>query len=163
MKYVYDATGKHIANIDDFIGNGDIKNQYGENIFISLEYFGEQGVIENGEIRAMTRLDRIKAKEEELRNGEYIKDNEIITVEKPNNFHFWDTNLNEWVYDRKLEINALNDEILSLENELLTKYDEYDKAIARKLKTLEKKLNADIEELTQKIEQKYIRLEELEG
>ena len=162
MKYIYDTTGnrisiKHIGTIEEF------KQEFGNNIFISNVDLGEKAIIEDGTIRAMTRLDRINEKLEELQDGEYIKDNEIFTEEKPNNFHFWDTNLNKWVYDQELEINALNDEILSLENELLTKYDEYDKAVARKLKTLEKKLNADIEELTQKIEQKYIRLEELEG
>ncbi len=45
------------------------------------------------EIRSMIRLDRINEKLEELQDGECIKDNEIIMVEKPNNFHFWDTNL----------------------------------------------------------------------
>ena len=47
------------------------------------------------EIRSMIRLDRINEKLEELQDGECIKDNEIIMVEKPNNFHFWDTNL--WI------------------------------------------------------------------
>ena len=51
----------------------------------------------------------------------------------------------------------------SLESTLLSKYDELDKAIARKLKTLEKRLNAEIKELTVLIEEKYIKLKELEA
>ena len=162
MRYIYDEKGNRLsiklAGTDE-----EFYQEFGDGIFISDSDLGEKAIIEDGNIRAMTRLDRVLANEEKLQEGEYIKDGEIIMVEKPNNFHFWDSNLNVWVYDQELEINALNAEILSLENELLTKYDEYDKAVARKLKTLEKKLNSDIEELTQKIERKYIRIEELEG
>ena len=92
MKYIYDTTEnrisiKHIGTIEEF------KQEFGNNIFISNVDLGEKAIIEDGTIRAMTRLDRINEELEELQDGECIKDNEIIMVEKPNNFHFWDTNL----------------------------------------------------------------------
>ena len=162
MKYIYDENGnllakKHQGTIEEF------KQEFGNNIFISNVDLGEKAIIEDGTIRAMTRLDRINEELEELQDGEYIKDNEIIMVEKPNNFHFWDTNLNKWVYDEELEINALEEEIGTLEGEISGLYDELDKAVARKLKMREKQLNEEIEKLNEKIGNKYKRYEELEG
>ena len=162
MKYIYDTTGdrisiKHIGTIEEF------KQEFGNNIFISNVDLGEKAIIEDGTIRAMTRLDRINEELEELQDGEYIKDNEIIMVEKPNNFHFWDTNLNKWVYDQKLEKSSLEEEIGTLEGEISGLYGELDKAVARKLKMREKRLNEEIEKLNEKIENKYKRYNELEG
>ena len=111
----------------------------------------------------MIRLDRINEKLEELQDGECIKDNEIIMVEKPNNFHFWDSKKNVWVYDQELEKSFLEEEIGTLEGEISGLYDELDKATARKLKMREKQLNEEIEKLNEKIENKYKRYEELEG
>ena len=101
--------------------------------------------------------------QEELIDGEYIKNDEIIMVEKPNNFHFWDTNLNKWVYDQKLEKSSLEEEIGTLEGEISGLYDELDKAVARKLKMREKQLNQEIGKLKEKIRNKYKRYNELEG
>ena len=162
MKYIYDTTGnrisiKHIGTIEEF------KQEFGNNIFISNVDLGEKAIVEGETIRAMTRLDRINEKLEELQDGEYIKDNEIFTEEKPNNFHFWDTNLNKWVYDQKLEKSSLEEEIGTLEGEISGLYDELDKAVARKLKMREKRLNEEIEKLKEKIRNKYKRYKELEG
>ena len=134
-----------------------------QKIYISDLDLGEKAIVEGETIRAMTRLDRINQNLEELQDGEYIKDNEIITIEKPNNFHFWDTNLNKWVYDQKLEKSSLEEEIGTLEGEISGLYDELDKAVARKLKMREKQLNQEIEKLKEKIENKYKRYNELEG
>ena len=163
MRFVYNNGGELIGTHQEGTDE-ELKLQYkGEKIYISNDYLGETAVIENDTARAKTEAEKVADGERILQDGEYIDGTEIKYKEKPSNFYFWDKNTNEWVYDQELEKSALNGEILTLENELLTKYGEYDKAVARKLKTLEKKLNADIEELTQKIEQKYIRLEELEG
>ena len=111
----------------------------------------------------MKRVELVLAGKENLQDGEYIEDEEIITVEKPNNFHFWNNKQNEWVYDQKLEKSSLEEEIGNLEGELSGLYDELDKAVARKLKMREKQLNEEIEKLNEKIENKYKRYEELEG
>ncbi len=162
MRYIYDEKGNRLsiklAGTDE-----EFYQEFGDGIFISDSDLGEKAIIEDGNIRAMTRLDRIKAKIEELQDGEYIKGNEIITVEKPNNFHFWDSKKNIWVYDQELEINALEEEIGTLEGGLSGLYDELEKAVARKLKMREKQLNEEIEKLNEKIENKYKRYEELEG
>ena len=117
MTYIYDTKGnrisiKHIGTIEEF------KQEFGNNIFISNVDLGEKAIIEDGTIRAMTRLDRINEELEELQEGEYIKDNEIIMAEKPNNFHFWDKKTNEWVYDQELEKSSLEEEIGNLEGEI---------------------------------------------
>ena len=162
MKYIYDENGnllakKHQGTDEEFY------QEFGDEIFISDSDLGEKAIVENGTIRAMTRLDRINEKLEELQDGEYIKDNEIIIVERPNNFHFWDSKKNIWVYDQELEINALEEEIGTLEGEISGLYDELDKAVARKLKMREKRLNEEIEKLNEKIENKYKRYNELEA
>ena len=92
MKFIYDKKGNKLST--KLAGTEEeFKQEFGEDIFISDLVLGEMAIIENGIIRAMSRLDRINEKLEELQDGECIKDNEIIMVEKPNNFHFWDTNL----------------------------------------------------------------------
>ena len=161
-KYIYDKDGNYLKCY--FEGTPkEIEKQEKQEIHALNEYLGEKVIIENGKVRAFTRLDRIKANEDELQDGEYIEDEEIITVEKPNNFHFWDKNTNEWVYDQELEKSFLEEEIGTLEGEISGLYDELDKAVARKLKMREKQLNEEIKKLNEKIENKYKRYEELEG
>ena len=94
MYYIYDKKGILIST-QQAGTDKEFKQEFSENIFISNEYLGEKAIVEGEAIRSMTRLDRINEKLEELQDGECIKDNEIIMVEKPNNFHFWDTNL--WI------------------------------------------------------------------
>lgn len=164
MKHIYDESGKKIAEYFDSSSAEDIQKDYlDKKIFISELDLGENAIIENDQIRAETRLDRILKGAEELQEGEYIEGKEIKYKEKPNNFHFWDSNKEEWVYDQELEIKALEEEIGTLEGELSGLYDELDKAVARKLKMREKQLNEEIEKLNKKIENKYKRYEELEG
>ena len=163
MRYIYDENGnllvkKHQGTDEEF------QMDYPEQkIYISDLDLGEKAIVEGETIRAMTRLDRINQNLEELQDGEYIKDNEIITVEKPNNFHFWDSKKNLWVYDQELEKSFLEEEIGTLEGEISGLYDELDKAVARKLKMREKQLNQEIEKLKEKIRNKYKRYKELEG
>ena len=159
--YVYDKSGVYLKSYHNGTKK-EIGQQENQKVYLSSEYLGENAIIKNNELRAMTREEKILSQTEELKKGEYIKNNKVISAEKPNNFHFWDLKKNEWVYDIELEEKALNDEILSLEIELLPKYGEYEKAAERKLKTLEKQLKTDIEDLNYKINEKYKRLEELE-
>ena len=163
MKYIYDENGNLLAKKHQGTDEEFQMDYPEQKIYISDLDLGEKAIVEGEAIRAMTRLDRIKSKMEELRDGEYIKDNEIITVEKPNNFHFWDGNKEEWVYDQKLEKSSLEEEIGTLEGEISGLYDELDKAVARKLKMREKQVNEEIEKLNEKIENKYKRYNELEG
>ncbi len=159
--YVYDKTGKYLNSF--FEGTiEEIEEQEKQKIYTSNDYLGENAIVENDQIRAETRLDRILKGAEELQEGEYIEGKEIKYKEKPNNFHFWDTNLNKWVYDQKLEKSSLEEEIGNLEGELSGLYDELDKAGARKLKMRKKQLNEEIKVLNEKIENKYKRYEELE-
>ena len=159
--YTYDKTGKYLNSY--FEGTiEEIEKQEKQKIYTSSDYLGENAIIENNELRAMTREEKILSQMEELKEGEYIKNNKVISIEKPNDFHFWDSKKHKWVYDIELEKKALNNEILSLEIELLSKYEEYEKAAERKLKTLEKHLNTNIDDLNHKINDKYKRLEELE-
>ena len=161
--YIYDEQGICIA-VKLAGTREEFEKEFGSNIFISEIDLGDKAIIENGEVRAITRLDLIlSGKLELLVEGEYVKDNEIIIVEKPNNFHFWDSKKSIWVYDRELEIKALEEEIGTLEGEISGLYDELDKAVARKLKMREKQLNEEIEKLNEKIENTYKRYNELEG
>ena len=167
--YLYDENGKVLKDnsgniIKKLAGTmEEFEQEFKIKIFISEKFLGEKAIIENEKAREMTRLEKVLSGVEELQDGEYIKDNEIIMVEKPNNFHFWDSNLNKWVYDKELEINALEEEIGTLEGEISGLYDELDKATARKLKMREKQLNEEIEKLNEKIENKYKRYNELAG
>ena len=160
--YAYDKTGKYLNSY--FEGTiEEIEKQEKQKIYTSSDYLGENAIIENNELRAMTREEKILSQMEELKEGEYIKNNKVISIEKPNNFHFWDSKKNIWVYDQELVIKALEEEIGTLEGELSGLYDELDKAVARKLKMREKRLNEEIEKLNEKIENKYKRYNELEG
>ena len=160
--YIYDKEGNYLNSY--FEGTQEeIEKQENQNVFISENLIGEKGIIENGKVRAITRLDRIKAKEEELQDGEYVKDNEIIAVEKPNNFHFWDKNTNEWVYDQELEINLLEEELGSLELKIYNLEQEI-ASLKKEGKTFAaKKLEKEVAELDKSYQEKIKRYEELEG
>ena len=161
-KWIYDKNGDYLLEISAGLDE-EIKQEHGADIFISTDFLGYKAIVENGTIRAKTRIDKVMSGEEELQDGEYIKNDEIIKIEKPSNFHVWNNKTNTWNYDKQLEIKSLNEELADLEGALLIKYDDLDKAITRKLKTLQKRLNAEIEELSVLIDEKYLKLEELEG
>ena len=162
LKYMYDSKGNFIDSTPHG-SDEDIKLQFQNCSYILESFLGEKAIIENETIRAYTRLDKILEGLETLQEGEYIKDNEIMYVQKPSNFHVWNNKTNTWNYDKQLEIKSLNEELADLEGALLIKYDDLDKAITRKLKTLQKRLNTEIEELSVLIDKKYSKLEELEG
>ena len=162
MKYVYDIDGNLITVA--FEGTDEeIKEQYKETVFISEIELGVKAKVENDIIRAYTRLDKINDGLESLQEGEYIKDNKIIMAEKPNNFHFWDKNTNEWFYDQELEISSLEDELGSLEIKIYMKNNEIE-LLKKDNKTFAaKKLEKEVIELQALFDEKILRYEELEG
>lgn len=161
MKYIYNETGEKLST--KYAGTDEeFYLEFGEDIYISDTYLGEKAIVENGEIRAATRLDLILSGDAELNDGEYIENNELKYVKKPDEFHIWNLETNEWVYRKELEMRALGIEILRLETELSAEYDARDKAVDRGLKALENALSISIEKLTEKLEESYARLKELE-
>ena len=159
--YVYDKDCNLVKTYLDGTEE-EIRAMEGQEVYLSDGVFINP-ILENDILREMKVSELIKEGITKLSDGQYLKNEEIITVEKPSNFHLWDSKKHKWNYDKQFEINFLNNDLASLESTLLSKYDELDKAIARKLKTLEKRLNAEIKELTVLIEEKYIKLEELEA
>ena len=158
--YVYDKDCNLIKTYLDGTEE-EIRAMEGQEVYLSNVVFINP-ILENGIIREMKISELIKEDRIKLLDGQYLKNEEIITIEKPSNYHVWDSKKHKWNYDKQLEMNGLEDEIGNLEGTLSSKYDELDKAITRKLKTLEKRLNAEIKELTALIDEKYKKPEELE-
>lgn len=164
MKYIYDKLGERIAT--HHVGTEEeLREQYKEEekIYISDLDLGEKVIIANGEIRAYTRLDYINEGMEQLQSGEYIKNNEIITIEKPGDFHIWDNKKNKWIYDKNLEVIFINSEILNKETNLNDLYDTLDKATARHLKALIADTQWKIDKIIKELETLENKLKELEG
>lgn len=72
----------------------------GEN-FISYSEI-KNPIIENGRIREMTISEQVQAGIIVLSDGQYIKDEEIKIVTKPNDWSIWDKNSNAWKVDNDL-------------------------------------------------------------
>ena len=163
MKYIYDESGKKIAEYFESSSIEDIQKDYlDKKTFISELDLGERAIVENDQIRAETRLDRVLNNTEELQEGEYIENKEIKYKEKPNNFHFWDSNKKEWVYDQELEINSLEEELGSLELKIYNLEQEI-AGLKKDGKTFAaKKLEKEVAELDKKYQEKMKRYEELE-
>ena len=163
MKHIYDESGKKIAEYFDSSSAEDIQKDYlDKKTFISELDLGENAIIENDQIRAETRLDRILKGAEELQDGEYITGKEIITVEKPDNFHIWDSKKKKWIYEKQLEIGFINSEILNKEIELNDLYGTLDKATSRRLKALIAYTQGKIDKIKEELETHENRLKELE-
>ena len=158
--YVYDKDCNLIKTYLDGTEE-EIRAMEGQEVYLSDLVFINP-ILENKSIREMKIPELITEGITKLSDGQYLKNEEIITIEKPSNYHVWDSKKHKWNHDKQLEKNGLEDEIGNLEGTLSSKYDELDKAVARKLKTLEKRLNAEIEKLTALIDEKYKKLEELE-
>lgn len=162
MRYIYNSEG--ILTVSVFEGTDkEIKAQYGENIYISDNYYGENAIIENGSARAKTRIEKIMDGEDVLLDGEYIENNEIVIVEKPSNFHYWNSETNEWIYDKELEINSLEEELGTLELNIFNKQNEIEVLKKAGKNFAAKKLEKEVAELEKLFEEKLARYEELEG
>ena len=118
-------------------------------------------VIDGNELREMKRIELVLAGKDSLQDGEYIEDEEIITVEKPNNFHFWNNKKNEWIYSKELEINALEEELGSLELEIYNKQNESKELKENNKIFAAKKLEKENIELDKTYQEKLKRYEEL--
>lgn len=162
MKYIYDENGNLLAKKHQGTDEEFQMDYPEQKIYISDLDLGEKAIVEGEAIRAMTRLDRMKSKMEELQDGEYIKGKEIITVEKPDNFHIWDSKKKKWIYEKQLEIGFINSEILNKEIELNDLYDTLDKATSRRLKALIAYTQGKIDKIKEELETHENRLKELE-
>ena len=92
----------------------------------------------------------------------YLKDGELIKKnKKPNNFHFWDSKTNEWIYDVSLEINSLEEELGSLELEIYNKQNELKELKENNKIFAAKKLEKENIELDKTYQEKLKRYEEL--
>ena len=164
MKFIYDKDGKRIAEYHDSASAEDIQKDYlDKKIFISELDLGERAIIENDQIRAETRLDRVLNGTEELQEGEYIENKEIKYKEKPNNFHFWNSETKEWVYDQELEKSFLEEELGSLELKIYNLEQEISELKKAGKIFAAKKLEKEILELEKEFDEKIKRYEELEG
>ena len=159
--YVYDESGVYLKSYHNGTKK-EIEQQENQKVYLSSEYLGENAIIENNELRAMTREEKILSQMEELKEGEYIKGKEIITVEKPDNFHIWDSKKKKWIYEKQLEIGFINSEILNKEIELNDLYDTLDKATSRRLKALIVYTQGKIDKIKEELETHENRLKELE-
>ena len=121
-KYIYDEDCNFIRVVLEG-KDEEIKEQFGKNIYISDKVLFNP-TIDEGDIREMRNSELINSGRIELLEGQYLEDEEIKYIEKPNKFYFWDSNKNEWVYDQKVEINSLEEELGSLELEIYNKQNE---------------------------------------
>ena len=81
--------------------------------------------------------------------------------EKPNKFHFWDSNKEEWVYNNELEISSLEDELGSLELEKYNKNKEIKELKEQGQTFAAKKLEKEVAELENVYQKKLKRYSEL--
>ena len=160
--YVYAKNGNFVKSY--FEGTQkEIEQQEGQKVFISNIDLGKTAIIENGAARVMTRLDRIKANEEILQEGEYIKDNEIITVERPNNFYFWDPVKKKWIYEKDREIEFLEGKIGDIEISIMNVKKDIEKCKQEVQNFAVKKLQKQLDELIIDHDEKIKKYEELGG
>ena len=124
-KHIYDENGNYLKS---FLAGSDeeIKQQEGEKIIISDIFLGEKVIIENEIIRAYTRIERIEEKLEELNEGEFIKENEIILIVKPSNLHIWNTKTKKWELNKEEYVKFLKKEIEKEKEKIIENGFEYE-------------------------------------
>lgn len=120
--YLYDNTGKFIDFLHaplDYASNFDnyFKEYSGQEIYISEEKLSNP-ILENGNIREMTKLELVNNGVRVLTDGEYIEDGEIKYKEIPSDMMkpIWNKDKKEW------EETATLDDIKVYFNERITKY-----------------------------------------
>lgn len=160
--FVYDKDGNRLEQYHQ-ISEKEAKTIHGEDAILSEVDCGKNAVVENGVVRAKTRLEKILSGEEELQDGEYIENEEIVVVVKPSNYHYWNSETNEWIHDKELEINSLEEELGTLELNIFNKQNEIEvlKKVGKNFAA--KKLEKEVAELEKLFEEKLARYEELEG
>ncbi|BBM54086.1 hypothetical protein JMUB3936_0364 [Leptotrichia wadei] len=66
-------------------------------------------IIDNGVIREMKTSEKINAGFITLLDGQYLENEEIKTIEKPNKYSNWDKNINTWVEDKAEKLKYLKE------------------------------------------------------
>ena len=158
-KYIYDEDCNFIRVVLEG-KDEEIKEQFGKNIYISDKVLFNP-TIDEGDIREMRNSELINSGRIELLEGQYLEDEEIKYIEKPNKFYFWDSNKNEWVYDQEVEINSLEEELGSLELEIYNKQNELKELKENNKIFAAKKMEKENIELDKTYQEKLKRYEEL--
>lgn len=158
-KYIYDEDCNFIRVVLEG-KDEEIKEQFGKNIYISDKVLFNP-TIDEGDIREMRNSELINSGRIELLEGQYLEDEEIKYIEKPNKFYFWDSNKNEWVYDQEVEINSLEEELGSLELEIYNKQNELKELKENNKIFAAKKMEKEIIEFEKKYHGKLKRYNEL--
>ena len=158
-KYIYDEDCNFIRVVLEG-KDEEIKEQFGKNIYISDKVLFNP-TIDEGDIREMRNSELINSGRIELLEGQYLEDEEIKYIVKPNKFYFWDSNKNEWVYDQEVEINSLEEELGSLELEIYNKQNELKELKENNKIFAAKKMEKEIIEFEKKYHGKLKRYNEL--
>lgn len=66
-------------------------------------------IIDNGVIREMKTSEKIKTGHITLSDGQYLENEEIKTVEKPNEYSAWDKENNKWIEDKAEKLKYLKE------------------------------------------------------
>lgn len=113
--YLYDNNGNllgiYLAPSKEEFESNKLKycSEYreGEN-FISFAEITHP-VIDNNEIREMLNSEKITAGIIVLKEGEYLENEEIKYIEKPNEYCTWNIQNNQWEEDKNLKLKILKD------------------------------------------------------
>lgn len=108
--FIYNKDGKYIIEVSQGTTE-EIKKQYGDDVFISFLYCGENAIIENNHVRTKTEFEKVKSGEKELEDGKYIKNQELIIIERPSDYHYWNKEQNKWIFDKNIKISELKEKI----------------------------------------------------
>ena len=135
--YLYDKDGTLIGiyiapSQEDFEANKQRHcSEYieGEN-YISYEEI-KNPIIENGNIREMKTSELVETGKITLTDGQYLENEEIKTVEKPNSYSKWDKDSHTWIEDKVEKLQYFKDlrytkqqEYIKYKKELEEKEDE---------------------------------------
>ena len=89
----------------------------GENYISYVEI--KNPVVEDGTIREMKNSELIATGKLVLADGQYLDNEEIKTIEKPNSYSIWDNENHTWNEDKSLKLQYLKDNRYSKQQEFL--------------------------------------------
>lgn len=92
-----------------------------------------------------------------------LKNGELICTIRPSEYHEYNSETNEWIHDKELEINSLEEELGTLELNIFNKQNEIEVLKKAGKNFAAKKLEKEVAELEKLFEEKLARYEELEG
>ena len=159
--YVYDKDCNLIKTYLDGTEE-EIRAMEGKEVYLSEIVFINP-ILDNENIREMKVTEMIKAGIITLFDGQYLKNEEIITVEKPNDFYLWDSKKKKWIYQKEWEQEALENEL----GELQIKIDDLEQRIenfkAKNQNFAVKRLEKELAKLTVEYDSKLLKYKELGG